>query len=833
MPKGNVTSSQPQNPVITEGMLTTGRSVAVERAYQWMQSRSWHPAPFQSEAWTHWQQGLSGIVNAPTGSGKTYSLLLPVLFDIHQNKPGAGVRMIWLTPIKALAREIETSALRVIESAGLQVSVGIRTGDTRQEERSRQAKLLPDVLITTPESLHLILARKGYPDLLGMLNLVVADEWHELMGTKRGVQVELALSRLKGINPGLQVWGISATIGNPDDAVVMLHGARQETEPVFVKAQTKKEIDVTSLMPNDVSELPWAGHLGVRMVDKIIPVIRSVKSCLIFTNTRAQCEIWYKRLIEADPDLSGQIAMHHGSLSRELREWVEEAITQGRLRAVVCTSSLDLGVDFAPVEAIIQIGGPKGAARFVQRAGRSGHRPGEPSTIWFLPTHSLELFEAAALRQAIRDEYLEDRVPMIRCFDVLVQYLVTLSLGEGFDAGIIEQEVRKTWCYASMSRDEWNWVLAFITTGGSSLHAYDEFHRVVEKDGRYHISNQRIARRHRMSIGTIVSDTMMAVKRKRGGLVGHIEESFIASLNVGDHFWFAGQGLELTGVKDLTAFVVPSDAATGKIPSWQGGRLPLTSRMSDMLRRKINESVSGNPAGDPELEVIQPVVSIQNERSAVPAPDEFLIEVMQSDEGFHAIFFPFEGRCVHEGLASLFAWRLSQRTRASFSIAFNDYGFELLSNVPLDLADGIGNGLFDMSQLQEDLFRSINAHELSRRKFRELAAISGLVFKGYPGQPVRDRHLQSHAGLIYQVLEDYDPGNLLIQQAMDEVLQYQLEYPRLRKALERIGSNRVVLREVTRPSPFAFPVIVDRLREKMSSETLAERIAGMQLDYSR
>jgi len=797
-----------------------------------MARRGWTSATFQQQAWTSWSAGHSGMINAPTGSGKTYSLLLPQLFSIHGDKDGQGLRLLWVIPIRALAREIYQSAERVIQENGLGVTVGIRSGDTSDKERARQKSKMPDVLITTPESLHLLLSRKGHPDFFVISELFVADEWHEMMGTKRGVQLELALSRLKSVSPKMQIWGISATIGNLPEAMNMLLGPHRAYSGILIRSELRKQIEVITLLPDNVTELPWAGHLGVRMAAQLLPVIHSAKSTLIFTNTRAQCEIWYRRLLECDPSLAGLIAMHHGSISKEIRLWVEEAISEGKLKAVVCTSSLDLGVDFAPVEQIVQVGGPKGIARFLQRAGRSGHRPGEQSRIYFLPTNSLELIEAAALRQAVKEQYLEDRVPMTLCFDVLVQYLVTLSLGEGFDARTIAEEVRTTFCFHQITDREWQWVMDFITIGGSALNAYDEFHRVVFKDDKWRVANLRIARRHRLSIGTIVSDTMMTVKWKRGGTAGHIEESFIATLNEGDDFWFAGQGMQLIRLKDLTAWVRPSNSTTGKIPSWQGGRLPLSSKMSDMLRRKLTEATSGNPERDPELDHLLPILKIQSERSKVPAADEFLIESFQSDEGFHHVFFPFEGRFVHEGLASLFAWRLSRAQSVSFSIAYNDYGFELLSNQPVDLTTAIQEGLFSVDRLQSDLFSSINAHELSRRKFREIAAIAGLVFKGFPGQPVRDRHLQSNAGLIFQVLEEYDPENLLVRQSMDEVLIHQLEFERLRSALERIGINRLVLTFPPLPTPFSFPVMVDRLREKMTSESLAERISQMQVDFS-
>jgi ATP-dependent helicase Lhr and Lhr-like helicase len=801
-------------------------------AAEWMLKRGWEPQSFQMEAWKAFDNELQGIVNAPTGSGKTYSLLLPALFKAESRREQKGIKILWITPIRALAKEIQISANRVIEEAGLNLTVAIRSGDTSPKERAAQKKSLPDILITTPESLHLMLSSKDASSNLKNLILFVADEWHELLATKRGVMLELAISRLRGISPDILIWGISATIGNLETALHVLLGTKQGNDGVLIKSEIEKSIEVISIMPLEVEKMPWAGHLGVKMIQQVLPVIQESNSSLIFTNTRSQCEIWYREILENALDLAGVIAMHHGSISKELRHWVEDAICDGRLKAVVCTSSLDLGVDFAPVETIVQIGGPKGVARFLQRAGRSGHRPNAKSKIYFLPTHSLELIEAAALRQAVKENFLEDREPMIRCWDILIQYLVTLSLGEGVDVARIKQEVISTYSYSTMSDEEWNWIIYFTASGGDSLGAYPDYHKWIDKDGRYFIANQRLARRHRMSIGAIVGDTMMSVKYKRGGAIGHIEESFIASLNIGDSFWFAGLPLKLEKIKDLTAYTVKSDNLNGKIPSWQGGRLPLSSKMSTMLRRKLSEAIHGNPFGDPELEKIQPLLALQSERSKVPEENELLIESFQSKDGFHVLFYPFEGRFVHEGLASLFAYRISKMFPISFSIAYNDYGFELLSDQPIQIESALGNALTDTSDLEKDILSGVNATELAKRRFRDIAAISGLIFKGFPGEPIKDRHLQSSSQLIFKVFEDYDPHNLLLRQAYDEVVQYQLEMNRLRVALHRINGQKISLTYPEKPTPFAFPIVVDRLREKMTSESLFDRINKMSIDFS-
>ena len=804
-------------------------SKAASGAARWMHSRGWHPQAFQLETWRLLELGQEGIVNAPTGSGKTYSLLLPFIMAHEGEAEVRGLRLIWLTPIRALAKEIQVAAERVISETNISVSVGIRTGDTNEKERAQQRKSLPNILITTPESLHLLLARKGAGTDLSGLQMIVADEWHELMGSKRGVMVELAVSRLRAFAPALRVWGISATIGNLPDALSVLLGPQRATDGSIVRSGIKKNIEVASVLPDEVERMPWSGHLGIRMAHKLLPILHQSTSTLVFTNTRAQCEVWYKHLLERDPSMAGIMAMHHGSISKELRHWVEDALYDGRLKVVVCTSSLDLGVDFAPVESIVQVGGPKGVARFLQRAGRSGHRPNAASKIWFFPTHSLELIEAAALREAIDTEFLESRDPLIRCFDVLVQYVVTLSLGDGFAEKELFEQIKTTFCFQTISENEWKWIMAFVTTGGLSLKAYPDFQRVSFKEGKYVVSNQRIARRHRISIGTIVSDTMMVVKFKRGGTIGHIEETFIAGLNEGDHFWFGGLSLQLIQVKELTAFVRKSEAKTGKVPSWQGGTLPLTSRMSLMLRKKITEAATQSAFSDVELSCIQPIIQLQKERSHVPLDNEFLIELFTSDEGYHAVFYPFEGRLVHEGLASLFAWRMSQLTPISFSLAYNDYGFELLSDQPIPIQEALEQGLLEVDDLQQHLFAGINAAELASRKFRDIGSIAGLVFKGYPGQPIRDRHLQSSAQLIFQVLQEYEPDHLLLRQAYDEVMEYQLEVRRLREALVRIGKQEVILSRPEKFTPFAFPILVDRLRTRMTSETLEQRIAKMEL----
>ncbi|MEL7123320.1 MAG: ligase-associated DNA damage response DEXH box helicase [Bacteroidota bacterium] len=813
------------------------RSALINKAETWFNDKNWKPFPFQLETWHAHLDGAHGLVNAPTGSGKTYSLIIPILLDFIKNNPDDytkgdnGLQAIWITPIRALTKEIKAASERAIEGLGLNWKVSVRSGDTSSNDRAKQKKKPPEILITTPESLHLLLASKGYEKFFKHLKTMVVDEWHELIGSKRGVQMELALSRLKGFLPDLKVWGISATIGNMDEAIEVLMG-KDYGNCKIIKADIQKEIVVESVLPDEIETFPWAGHLGVKLVHNVLPIIENSSSTLVFTNTRAQCEIWYRNILEANSDLAGTIAMHHGSISRELRDWVENALHDGILKVVVCTSSLDLGVDFRPVETIIQIGSSKGVSRFIQRAGRSGHQPGATSKIYFVPTHSMELIEGAALRQAVLEKKLENRLPYIRSFDVLVQYLVTLAVSDGFDPNLIYQEVIQTFSYSSISIDEWNWVLSFITTGGSSLGAYDEYKKVEIEEGKYKVNSRRIAMRHRLSIGTIVSDANLWVTWVSGGKIGTIEEWFIAQLKPGDVFWFAGRSLELVRLKDMTVQVKKSKRKTGRVPAWLGGKLPMSSQLSYVLRHKMDEIISKDH-NDIELQVLEPLIDVQSERSAIPASDQLLIEYFKSREGHHLVIYPFEGHSVHEGMGALIAYRISQLTPITFSIAMNDYGFELLSDLPIPIEEALENGLFSTKQLSRDIQASINAAELAKRRFRDIAGIAGLVFKGFPGKQKKDRHLQSSSQLFFEVFTDYEPDNLLLMQAYDEVMTFQLEEARLRQVLQRINLQEILLKKPDKATPFSFPIIVDRLRGKLTSEKLEDRIKKMRLQLVR
>ncbi|WP_271784821.1 ligase-associated DNA damage response DEXH box helicase [Aquimarina algiphila] len=810
----------------------------------WFLQQNWKVFPFQKQAWKAFLQGKHGLLNAPTGSGKTYALWIPIVLNYIKNNPDyqtkhkKGLKAIWITPLRALSQEIKQAAERVTKDLNTQLTVGIRTGDTSQKERAAQKRSMPDLLITTPESLQLLLASKGYDKTFKNCSAIIIDEWHELLGTKRGVQIELGTSRLKTIAPQLRIWGISATIGNLEQAQEVLLGSNSKAleNSVLIKANIKKKIKVQSIIPDQMETFPWRGHLGIHLLDQVIPIIRKSKTTLLFTNTRSQCEIWFQKILERYPEFAGEMAMHHGSINKETRLWVEQAIRNESLKAVVCTSSLDLGVDFAPVETIIQIGGPKGVARFLQRAGRSGHQPGKTSVIYFLPTHAIELVEASALQQAVQQNTVEDRIPYLNSFDVLVQYLTTLAVSDGFYPKEIYPEIKSTFCYQAMTPDQWRWVLNFITIGSQSLQSYDEYKKVaIEENGLFKVNNRAIAMRHRLQIGTIVSDAVLTVKYLKGGFIGSIEEFFISKLTPGDVFTFAGRNLELVRIKSMQVLVRKSSKRTSKVPSWMGGRLTLTSQMSELLRQELykvalpHDALSdGKKMLSKELRSLSHIFERQQRESIVPGSGQFLIETFKTREGYHAIFYPFEGRFVHEALGSLLAYRISLLSPITFSLAFNDYGFELLSDQEIDMQQVIDNDLFTTSHLHQDLQKSLNATEMARRKFRDIAVISGMVFTGYPDKILKSKHLQSSSQLLFDVFRDDEPDNLLFKQSFTETFEHQLEEGRLQIALERIEKQEIVWKRCEDPTPFSFPIITDRLsREKLSSEKLEDRIKKM------
>ncbi len=792
----------------------------------WFQQQGWQPAKFQQLAWQAYLNGESGLIHSATGSGKSLAAWGGPLLQALNGSPTKGLQVLWITPLRALAGDTVKNLRAACTGVGLDWQVEKRTGDTSASARARQRRHPPEALVTTPESLSLMLSYANASQQFQSLQAVIVDEWHELIGSKRGIQLELCLAQLRAQRPNLRIWGLSATLGNLEEACNCLLGT-QNQQGRLIEGPAARPLTIRAALPESASRFPWAGHLGTHLMPAVIDHLSPPGSCLLFTNTRSQAERWFEALLHARSDWLEGLGLHHGSIDRSLRERIEAGLAEGAFRCVVATSSLDLGVDFSPVDRVIQIGSPKGVARLAQRAGRSGHQPGGQSSILCIPTHALELVEIAAARRAWQAGRIEARRPLRDCLDVLAQHLVTLATGEGFEADETLETIRTTHAYAGLSDEAWQWTLTFITQGGPVLAAYPDFQRVVKgEDGRYRIAGRSHAMRHRMSIGTITSDAAIAVRYQGGGYIGTIEESFIARLKPGDVFLFAGRSLELIRVRDLTAYVRRAGRRRQAIPRWQGGRLPLSGTLADEVLTLLAEADAGVHR-EPEMAAIQPLLALQKTVSALPTPEILLIEQSQSREGQHVFLYPFAGRLAHEGLAALLAWRLGQKQPATFSIAVNDYGLELLSDTLPDLALSQWRELLQPNNLEADLLQALNASELARRQFRDIARVAGLVFQGYPGRGKTARQLQASSGLIFDTLSQYDPEHRLLAQAQTEVFESTLEVQRLQKALTEIATKELSLQQTERFSPLAFPLWAERQRNRLSTERWEDRVQRM------
>lgn len=827
-------------PVLQQPALSP-RASPIASAEAWFAARGWEPFDFQRDVWRAMVAGESGLLHATTGSGKTYAVWLGAVLrglrvaaSDSRRRPNtkaesAPLGVLWLTPMRALAADTARALQLPLADLAPHWSVGQRTGDTPSAERARQDRRYPTALVTTPESLSLMLTREHARHELAGVHTVIVDEWHELMGNKRGVQVQLALARLARWNPALVVWGLSATLGNSDEAMRVLLGRDGGT---LVRGRLDKTLIIDTLLPENPGRFSWGGHLGQQMQQPVVAEIERSATTLVFVNMRSQAEVWYQLLLEQRPDWAGLVALHHASLDRATREWVEAGLKEGRLKAVVATSSLDLGVDFLPVERVLQIGSAKGIARLLQRAGRSGHAPGRPSRVTLVPTNTLELVEAVAARRAALAGRIERRSTPAKPLDVLVQHLVTVALGGGFVADELYDEVRRAWAYRELTPDEFRWALDFCSQGGTSLGAYPEYHRIREEAGVWRVADRGIARRHKLQVGTIVSDSAMQVQYLGGGRIGTVEEGFIARLRKGDCFLFAGRLLEYVRTREMTAYVKRATAPKGQVTTWAGSKMPLSSELADSVLDVMASAAAGD-FGEPELQAARPMLATQARLSALPTPGTLVIERFRSREGQHLFLYPFAGRYVHIGLASLLAWRFAKDAPNTFSLSINDYGLEMLSALPVDPTPLVEKRLFGTEHLLGDVLASLNSSELARRRFREIARVAGLIFTGYPGAPKSTRQLQASSTLFFEVFRKYDPANLLLGQAEAEVLSQELEIGRLAATLERMASLRVEFVELPAPSPFALALMVERFREKLSTEKLADRLARMVREAER
>jgi ATP-dependent Lhr-like helicase len=821
----------------------------------WFSQQGWTPMPFQRQAWHAYLTGESGLIQVPTGSGKTYAAVMGPIAELlaeagwSPGQPGStprGLRLLYLTPLRALSRDLALAIQAPIEAMGWPLRLAIRNGDTSSHERTKQLRTPPQILITTPESLSLLLANARAPELFGQLQAVVLDEWHELMGSKRGVQAELCLSWLRQLRPELRTWAISATIGNLQEAARAAVGLPLPArEPRIVTAAIERATAIRSLLPDAIDGFPWGGHLGLRMYEELVAGLDPAVSTLLFTNTRNQAERWHQCLRFACPEMEGALALHHSSIDRAEREAIEAGVKAGALRWVVCTSSLDLGVDFQPVERVVQIGSAKNLARLLQRAGRSAHSPGGTSQVLFMPTNALELLEVSAMRRGLEQGLVETRRPPRLALDVMLQHLTTLACGPGFEPLSTLVAVRTAWSFRDLSDGQWQWCLDVLEHGGRCLGAYPRYRKLVRDGELYRVVDKAIARLHRFNIGTITADRSVTVRFVRGAVIGHVEEAFIGRLKPGDVFFFAGRQLEFVRLREMTAQVKATTKKSSTVPAWAGGQMALSDLLSQHLRAEVDRCARAlaSEASDqsdlldtPELQALEPLLRRQADLSRLPRAQEFLVELCRSREGSHLFAYPFEGRFVHEGLGFLWAWRLARHRPSTITVSVNDYGFELLApkGYPFEeLLELHGDDLLNSDHLAADLEQAVNLSELCRRRFRAIAQVSGLITQAMPGQAKTGGQLQISAALLFDVFQKHEPDHLLLEQARREVIEEQLELPRLQAALERLAASRWLLETTPRPGPLAFPLLVERLNNRMSNESVLERVQRLIAEATR
>ena len=803
------------------------------RLAAWFDARGWSPAPFQKRAWARGLDGGSGLIVTPTGSGKTLAAFGGALLEAmsapvaqagarRKGQQPSRIKVLWVTPLRALANDTVRALREPLDALETGWTVAMRTGDATARDRRLARTGKAEVLVITPESLALMLS---YPDgatVLGGVRWIVVDEWHELMGDKRGVLLQLCLSRLRALAPASRTWGLSATLGNLDEAAASLLPAEGSSPPHIIGAATRRKVVLQTLLPAVGEHFPWAGHLGLSQLQRVSELLAGVRSSVVFTNTRSQAELWHKALSSVWLEAPETLALHHGSMSQALRAQAEQGLRDGSVRCVVATSSLDLGVDFPAVDQVFQIGSPKGVARLIQRAGRARHRPGEAGSIVCVPTHALEVVEYAAARQALLAGEIESRPVPCLSLDVLAQHLVTLALGGGFERDAVLQEIRRSHSFRALTEEQFRSVLDFIVRGGAALEHYPDFRRVeIDAEGIYRMTDRRAAMRHRLNIGTITSDGSMQVRLLKGGSLGSVEEGFLARLKPGDIFQFAGRSLQLARIQDMTAYVRIAKVRDGRVPKWAGGRMPMSSELGRQVLLTLQQDTRS-----PEMRYARGLLDLQASLSQIPTPERSLVETIHTRDGWHLFVYPFAGRVVNEGLAALLALRWGRVQPNTFGYAANDYGLVVSAQARAEMDAATLARLLVPDNVLEDLLEGVNLSELSRRQFREVARVAGLLPPSLPGRAPRSmRQLQASSGLLFDVLRQHDPGHMLLEQAQREVMEQQLDVHAITRALTHLRATGPDLCQPASLTPFSFPLWAESMRGQLSTEDWKTRIA--------
>ncbi len=774
----------------------------------WFARQGWTPRPHQMAVLAAAAAGRSTLLVAPTGGGKTLAGFLPSLVELHA-APRPGLHTLYVSPLKALAADVARNLMRPVADLALDISIATRSGDTSAEQRRRQRAAPPNVLLTTPESLAVLLSMPAAETPFAALSAIVIDEVHALAGSKRGDQLSLCLARLGGIAPGARRIGLSATVAHegPLRAYVSPDGNGDGVELIKVAGGAAPEI--TLMLAGE--RLPWSGHMGLAAAPEILQRIRAAGMTIVFVNTRAQAELLFQALWKLNEGTL-PIAIHHGSLEPEQRRRVEQAMVEGRLRAVVATSSLDLGIDWGGVDQVLQVGAPKGVSRLLQRVGRANHRMEEPSRAVLVPANRFEVLECEAAILGVAAGELDGDAPRPGGLDVLAQHILGVACAGPFLPDALYAEVRRAAPYAALARRDFDDVLAFVETGGYALAAYERWRKLFrDAEGRLHVRSERIARQHRMNIGTIVEEPLLKVRYagRGGGTLGEVEEYFVNMLTPGDTFMFAGKLLRFLQLRDTVCEVADGGSGEPKVPAYAGGRMPLTTNLADRVRGMLQDPASWGALPAP----VQEWLAMQRACSRLPGRNDLLVETFPRGDRFYLVAYCFEGRNAHQTLGMLVTRRMERFGMAPLGFVATDYVLACWSaHEPTDVAR-----LFEEDMLGDDLEAWMAESSMLRRTFRNVAVIAGLIERHHPGAEKNRRQVTVNSDLIYNVLRRHQPDHILLRATRADAAGGLTDVARIALLLRR-ARGHVRHMVLSRVSPLAVPVLLEIGRESVRGE---------------
>ncbi len=788
----------------------TGDSHLPPALANWFTAKGWAARRHQMAMLAAARAGRHALLVAPTGSGKTLSGFLPTLVDLIE-APAEGLHTLYVSPLKALAVDIQRNLIAPVSEMDLDISVETRTGDTSSDRKKRQRERPPHILLTTPESLSLLLS---YPDSLMMfagLKTIVIDEVHAFANSKRGDLLSLCLARLQRLAPAMRRVALSATVADPDAYREWLAPAGDAGSVDLVRGEAGAAPDIAILLPQD--RVPWAGHSGRYAAPQVMAEIETHETTLVFCNTRALAELIFQDLWKVN-DARLPIGIHHGSLDLEARQKVETAMAEGRLRGLVCTASLDLGVDWGNVDCVIQMGAPKGSSRLLQRIGRANHRLDEPSEAVLVPGNRFEYLEARAALDAVEEGALDHEVFRPGATDVLAQHVMACACAAPFEEAALLDELRSAFPYRALDAEGLSAVLDFVATGGYAMRAYDRFKRLTHEGAVWRVSHPRFITQHRMNAGIIVEAAMLAVRFKNGRRLGRVEEGFAATLSVGDTFFFSGMSLEVERI-DTEDVVVRASSRPARIPSYGGARMPLSTNLAARVREFLYDQSQWSRFPDEVREWL----AMQAKRSVMPAPGQLLVETFPHQDRHYMVAYPFEGWNAHQSLGMLLTARMERLGLRPLGFVANDYALATYGLSP------IANPapLFSADILEDEFVDWVEGSHLLKRAFREVAVIGGLVERQHPGKRKSGKQVTFSTDLIYDVLRRYEPGHLLLKAAWADARTKMTDVGRLGDLLDR-AADTILHVDCPRVTPLAVPVLVMIGRESVPQGTVDDEL---------